>query len=88
MDYASSVKPDMEIVGADGVHVGIVDHLDGDRIKLKRKDPEHGIDEKFHRYIPVTNIASTESGKIWLSAKADLVAVLEEENKAGRPIPL
>lgn len=88
MDYETSVNPDMEIVGADGVHVGIVDHLDGARIKLKRKDAAHGIETKEHRYISVNNIASTESGKLWLSANAALVQVLEEEDKAGKPIKL
>jgi len=40
---ATLIKEHMEIVGADGVHVGTVDHLDGtDRIKLTQKDPASG----------------------------------------------
>ena len=30
----SQIRDHMEVIGADGVHVGTVDHVDGDRIKL------------------------------------------------------
>ena len=32
----------MEVIGADGVHVGTVDHVEGDRIKLTKKDSGEG----------------------------------------------
>ena len=31
---AGNIREHMEVVGADGVHVGRVDHMDGDRVKL------------------------------------------------------
>ena len=34
----SQIKEHMEIVGSDGQHVGTVDRVDGQRIKLTRKD--------------------------------------------------
>ena len=34
MSDASQIREHMEVIGADGVHVGTVDHVDGDRIKL------------------------------------------------------
>lgn len=80
------IQDGAEVVGADGVHVGYVDHLDGDRIKLKRQDPAHGIETKHHRYIPLNDVASTEGGKVWLAAKADLVEYLEEQDKSGKPV--
>jgi hypothetical protein len=41
----------MEVVGSDGRHVGIVDHLEGkDRIKLAKHDPKSG---GRHHFIPV-----------------------------------
>ncbi len=86
MNFQSKVRPDMEIVGADGVHVGIVDHIDENRIKLKRHDPEHGVELTHHRYIHVNNITSTEGNKLWLSANAALVEILEEEDRDGKPI--
>ena len=30
------VREHMEVIGADGVHVGTVDHLEGERIKLTK----------------------------------------------------
>jgi len=32
----SEIKEHMEVVGADGVHVGTVDKIDGNRIKLTK----------------------------------------------------
>ena len=38
MADASQIREHMEVIGADGVHVGTVDHVDGDRIKLTKAD--------------------------------------------------
>ncbi|MBN9921166.1 DUF2171 domain-containing protein, partial [Listeria monocytogenes] len=35
---ASQIKEHAEVIGADGVHVGTVDHVQGGRIKLTKKD--------------------------------------------------
>ncbi len=35
---ASQIKEHAEVIGADGVHVGTVDHVQGDRIKLTKND--------------------------------------------------
>jgi len=41
----------MEVVGADGVHVGTVDHMEGaDQVKLTKADEDSG-DE--HHFIPL-----------------------------------
>jgi hypothetical protein len=34
----NNVKEHMEFIGADGVHVGTVDKIEGGRIKLTKKD--------------------------------------------------
>jgi hypothetical protein len=34
----TDIKEHMEVIGADGVHVGTVDKVEGDRIKLTKKD--------------------------------------------------
>jgi hypothetical protein len=45
------IREHMEVVGADGVHVGVVDHLEGQgQIKLTRKDPKA---QGHHHLIPV-----------------------------------
>jgi hypothetical protein len=37
------IKQHMEVLGSDGAHVGIVDHLEGgDVIKLAKDDPDAG----------------------------------------------
>ena len=70
MVQKSDIREHMEVVGADGVHVGRVDHLDGERVKLARKDPEHGQHDEHHHYLPLSAVASVDGGKLWLSANA------------------
>jgi len=38
MTDVNAIREHMEVIGADGVHVGTVDHVDGDRIKLAKND--------------------------------------------------
>lgn len=76
----TQIQEHMEVVDADGVHVGTVDHLDGDRIKLTKTDSpqtEDGQGAKHH-YISVGLVAGIDDGKVWLSATADNVTSLEE----------
>jgi hypothetical protein len=73
----SQVKAHMEVVGADGAHVGTVDSVSGDRIKLTRADSgSHRFD---HHYISGGLVAMIEGDKVRLSANADNAALLEEE---------
>jgi hypothetical protein len=72
----SQIKEHAEVIGADGVHVGTVDHVQGDRLKLTKKDSS---DERHH-YIPGGLVAEVEGDKVRLSANAD-VAVTFEENE-------
>ena len=51
MIKTQDIKEHMEVLGSDGQHVGIVDHLDGtDKIKLTRSDPKAG---GQHHHIPL-----------------------------------
>ena len=54
----SAIKEDMNVIGADGVHIGTVDHLDGERIKLTRADSVDG----RHHYLPAGLVAAVEGG--------------------------
>ncbi len=90
MANLSGIREHMEVIGADGVHVGTVDHVDGDRIKLTRKDSGADIEgasggHQHHHYIPGGLVAEVEGDKVRLSANAD-VAVSFEEEKSGEPI--
>ena len=67
---AAQVKEHMEVVGSDGKHVGTVDHMDGDRIKLTKKDDPDGSGQ-HHHYIPASSIAGVEGNRVKLSMPAD-----------------
>jgi len=67
---ASQIKEHAEVIGADGVHVGIVDHIDGDRIKLTKNDSPQSEDGQGakHHYISLGLVAEVEGDKVRLSA--------------------
>ncbi len=71
----SQIKEHADVIGADGVHVGTVDHLQGDRIKLTKQDSS---DQKHH-YISTGLVADIENGTVRLSANADVAVTFEEE---------
>ena len=84
MTDTSKIREHMEVIGADGVHVGTVDHIEGDRIKLTRKDSGEGAHRGHHHYIPSSLIAEVEGNKVRLSANSDVVANEFEEEKSDR----
>ena len=71
----SAIKENMTVVGADGVHIGTVDHLDGERIKLTRADSGDG----KHHYLPAGLVAAVEGDTVRLSANAANAVDLFEE---------
>ncbi len=80
MTDLSQIKEHFEVIGADGVHVGTVDHVDGHRIKLTKADS--GAHAGHHHYISVGLVAEVEGDKVRLSATA-ANALLFEEEKGG-----
>ncbi len=66
----SQIKEHAEVVGADGVHVGTVDHVDGDRIKLTKNDSPQTQDGQGakHHYLPLGLVAEIEGDTVRLSA--------------------
>jgi len=75
----SQIQEHAEVIGADGVHVGTVDKVDGNRIKLTKKDSGQGSHEGHHHYISGGLVASVEDGTVRLSANADVAITFEEE---------
>jgi len=75
----SKIQEHAEVIGADGVHVGTVDGVDGNRIKLTKADSGMGSHEGHHHYIDGGLVASVEDGTIRLSANADVALMFEEE---------
>ena len=79
MSDSSHIREHMEVIGADGVHVGTVDHVDGDRIKLTKADSGQGSHKGHHHYVPGGLVAAVDGDKVRLSANADVAILFEEE---------
>ena len=84
MTATSSIREHMEVIGADGVHIGTVDKVDGKRIKLTKKDSGQGSHKGHHHYIPLALVAEVEGDKVRLSANSNVAVTFEEEE--GDPI--
>ena len=83
-DWSTQIQEHMEVIGADGTHVGTVDHMDGHRIKLTRRDNdaghEGGTHSGHHHYLSSGLIAEVEGDKVRLSANGDVAwGMLAEE---------
>ena len=87
MADASAIREHMEVIGADGVHVGTVDHVEGDRIKLTRKDSgaevegAEGSHAGHHHYISIGLVADVEGDQVRLSATGANAVLFEEESE-------
>ena len=83
---SDEIKKDMDVIGADGVHVGTVDSVDAKRIRLKKSD-SFGEHRGHSHYVELGFVAGVEGNTVRLSANGD-VAVTFEEEYSGKPIPL
>ncbi len=72
----NAIRKGMNVIGADGVHIGVVNHVDtaGDRLQLARKDFPDG---KFH-YVPMAVVADIEGDNIRLSSTVANTRYLED----------
>jgi hypothetical protein len=61
---AASIKEHAEVIGADGVHVGTVDKVEGDRIKLTKRDSGEGQHEGHHHFLPLSLVAEVKRGDV------------------------
>ena len=77
------IREHMEVIGADGVHIGTVDRLEGDRIKLTKKDSGQGSHQGHHHYIPTALVAEVEGDQVRLSANADVAVTFVDEEDGG-----
>jgi hypothetical protein len=75
----TEIKEHMEVIGADGVHVGTVDKIEGNRIKLTKKDSGEGSHKGHHHYIDRGLVAGVEGNKVRLSATGAVAVTMEEE---------
>jgi hypothetical protein len=79
-----NIKQHMEVIGADGVHIGTVDRVEGGRIKLTKADSGEGHHKGHHHFVDLGLVAEVEGQKVRLSANAAVAVTLEEE-RSGKP---
>jgi hypothetical protein len=79
MATRDDIREHMEVIGADGVHLGTVDKVEGDRIKLIKADSGGHGHEGHHHYLSMGLVAAVEGDLVRLSANADNAALFEEE---------
>ena len=77
------IREGMEVIGADGVHLGTGDRIEGQRIKLTRADSGAGGHEGHHHFLSAGLVAEVEGDRVRLSANADVAAELFEEEQDG-----
>lgn len=76
----SKITEHAEILGSCGRHVGTVDHVEGDFIKLTSSDSEDG----QHHYLPISAVASVEEGKVITTMNHQAArSLLQDSPEAG-----
>jgi hypothetical protein len=83
MARIEDVQAGMEIIGADGVHLGTVDGVEGRRIKMLRTDSGEGSHKSHHHYLSFGLVSGVEANRVRLSANADVASSFEEERDGG-----
>ena len=63
---AEQIAPGMEVIEADGTHLGMVEAVDGDEIRLTREDgdPEH-------RLVPISLVDVVTNGRVMMRGRGD-----------------
>jgi hypothetical protein len=68
-----NIKEHMEVIGADGKHVGTVDHLEGsNQIKLTKTDPQAG---GKHHFVPLDLVDHVDEHVHLKKSSQDVMAV-------------
>ncbi|MCW5689744.1 MAG: DUF2171 domain-containing protein [Pseudolabrys sp.] len=73
----ADIREHMKVIGKDGAPVGTVDRVEGDRIKLTKKDSGAG-HEGHHHYIDRKLVGAVEGDIVKLSVNASAVPETEQ----------
>jgi hypothetical protein len=65
---ASQIREHMKVVGPDGRHLGTVDRVEGDRIKLTKSDSSDG----QHHYVNMSDVEGVKDDEVCLHKNAKL----------------
>ncbi len=60
------IKQHMEVADAGGRHLGTVDEVEDDRIKLTRSDSTDG----SHHYVPIDDVEKIADNRVYLKSTA------------------
>ena len=83
MINSSKIRGHMEVIGADGVHIGIVERVENGRIRLTKADTGEGRNKGHHHFIDLALVADVEGQKVRLSANGAVAVTMEEEEDGG-----
>ena len=83
MSSSHVIKRHMEVIGADGVHIGTVERVENGRIRLTKADSGQGRHKGHHHFIDLGLVADIEGQKIRLSANGAVAVTMEEEEDGG-----
>src|SRR3954470_11490439 len=79
----SQIREHMEVLGSDGGHVGVVDAIEGGRLKLTRQDPAAA---GTHHYIALDQVTAIEEGRVRLARPAaEAIANWGGDARGARP---
>ncbi len=62
-----NIRPGMEVVGSDGERLGTVDHVEHNRIKLRRNDPAAG---GQHHWLAQETVSAVDGNTVRLAVSA------------------
>ena len=90
MAREKAITQNTDVIGADRVHVGTVEKVDGNRIKLTKQDSaaeiegaEGGTHSCHHHCISVGLVADVEGDQVRLSTTGANAVLFEEEESQG-----
>lgn len=70
--FAAQISDGMEVVGADGARIGLLDTVEGNRIRFLREDlePLSRIEDTRETWLPLDKVRSIEGGRLRLKINA------------------
>lgn len=78
---AAQIHARMEVIGADGGHVGKVDRVEGDRLRLDPQDWQ-GSERGSAHFLPLGQIGSVEGDRVRLNVDAARATSMASTHKA------
>lgn len=73
------IKEHMEVVNAAGQHVGTVDEVEGDNIKLTKSDSA----DDMHHFLRVDDVEKIDDNRAWLKQETRIPAGLGNKASMG-----